>query len=159
MNSVIREYYDVFELYQALRSQLMVLLNDEDLLFRPGGDNPTLGELCREIGEVEQCYIESFKSFTQDFDLRIEDSTLQESVARLTEWYQQLDDELKEVISGLTEEELQNRMIDRGGGFVLPPRIQLEVYKEALLIFYGKVSVYLKALEKDLPAQWQQWIA
>jgi hypothetical protein len=28
-----------------------------------------------------------------------------------------------------------------------------------LLIFYGKASVYLKALDKTLPEQWQAWIA
>jgi IS605 OrfB family transposase len=31
-------------------------------------------------------------------------------------------------------------------------------YKEALLIFYGKVSMYLKAIGKILPEQWQEWI-
>jgi hypothetical protein len=37
-------------------------------------------------------------------------------------------------------------MIDRGGDFKLSPQGQLDAYKEALLIFYGKVDVYLKAL-------------
>jgi len=49
-------------------------------------------------------------------------------------------------------------VIDRGGDFKLPPRIQLEVYKEALLIFYGKTDVYLKAMGKALPTQWREWI-
>jgi hypothetical protein len=39
------------------------------------------------------------------------------------------------------------------------PTFQLEVYKEALLIFYGKASVYLKAMGKPRPQQWQEWIA
>jgi hypothetical protein len=34
----------------------------------------------------------------------------------------------------------------------------LEIYKEALLIFYGKTSVYLKATGKELPEQWLAWI-
>jgi hypothetical protein len=33
------------------------------------------------------------------------------------------------------------------------------IYREALLIFYGKASIYLKALGKTLPEQWQAWIA
>jgi hypothetical protein len=37
--------------------------------------------------------------------------------------------------------------------------IQLHIYREALLSFYGKASVYLKALGKTLPEQWQSWIA
>jgi hypothetical protein len=32
------------------------------------------------------------------------------------------------------------------------------MYREALLIFYGNASVYLKALRKSLPPQWQAWI-
>ncbi|MFP4346453.1 MAG: hypothetical protein ACLFU8_17340 [Anaerolineales bacterium] len=41
----------------------------------------------------------------------------------------------------------------------MPPHVQLEIYKEALLIFYGKVSVYLKALGKVPSEHWQAWIA
>lgn len=50
MNSIMQNDYPVFRLYQALRTQLMGLLSDDDLAFSPGGDNPTLGELCREMG-------------------------------------------------------------------------------------------------------------
>jgi hypothetical protein len=61
MNRVMTDYYPLFELYQVLRSQLMAMLSDEDLSFRPDGENPPLGFLCREIGETEVSYIESFK--------------------------------------------------------------------------------------------------
>ncbi|UCC52456.1 MAG: DinB family protein [Anaerolineaceae bacterium] len=158
MNSMMREYYPTFEMYQALREQLMEILTDEDLAFQPGGENVTLGELCREIGEAETSYIESFKTFTQDFSYRNEEPGLDRSVDRLVAWYKQLDQELKATIEALTEKDLQNRVVDRGGGFVLPLHIQLDVYKEALLIFYGKASVYLKALGKSRPEQWQEWI-
>jgi uncharacterized damage-inducible protein DinB len=158
MNSIMTEYYPVFELYQALRSQLMALLADDDLAFQPGEHSPTLGALCREMGEVQHAYIQSFRTFKMDFSYRNEESALQDSVQRLTAWFEQLDQELKSVVAGLSEEELSSRMIDRGGDFVLSPRIQLDVYKEALLIFYGKVSVYLRMMDKPLPEQWQQWI-
>ena len=158
MNSIMTEYYPVFELYQALRSQLMALLADDDLAFQPGEHIPTLGALCREMGEVQYAYIQSFRTFKMDFSYRNEESALQDSVQRLTAWFEQLDQELKSVVAGLSEEELSSRMIDRGGDFVLSPRIQLDVYKEALLIFYGKVSVYLRIMDKPLPEQWQQWI-
>jgi hypothetical protein len=159
MNSIMREYYSVFEMYQALRSQLMESLNDNDLRFTPGGENMTLGALCRQIGEVEQAYIDSFKTFTCDFSARHPDPTIEQSVSRLTAWFAELDTELKEVVSSLSEEEIQNRVVDRGGEFVLPPRIQLNVYQEALLIFYGKADVYLKAMRKPRAQQWQAWIA
>jgi hypothetical protein len=158
MNSIITDAYSLFELYQALRNQLVEILADEDLSFRPGGDNPSLGELCRQIGEIEQSYINSFKTFEQDFSYRNQEPGLQNSIGQLTIWFEALDKELKKVIEGLTEEMIQNQTIDRGGGFTVSPRMQLEIYKEALLIFYGKTIVYLKTMEKPLPKQWQDWI-
>jgi len=158
MNSMMREYYPTFEMYQALRDQLMEILTDEDLLFRPGDRNEPLGELCREIGETERSYIQSFKTFTQDFSYRNEEPELARSVGMLVAWFRELDQELKSTIEALSEKDLQNRVVDRGGGFILPIHIQLDVYKEALLIFCGKVSVYLKALGKSRPEQWQEWI-
>jgi len=158
MNRLMIDYYPVFELYQALRSQLMAMISDEDLSFRPGGENLPLGILCREIGETEVSYIQSFKNFSQDFIYRNEEAGLEGSVARLAAWFDKLDSELKTVMTGFTDEELENGRIDRGGNFIISPRIQLEIYKEALLIFYGKVSVYLKAMGKELPEQWLAWI-
>jgi hypothetical protein len=59
----------------------------------------------------------------------------------------------------LSEEDIQGRQVDRGGSFKIKPPIQLNIYQEALLIFYGKASVYLKAMGKTLPEQWKDWIA
>ncbi|MFN2223763.1 MAG: DinB family protein, partial [Candidatus Promineifilaceae bacterium] len=146
MNSIMTEYYPVFELYQSLRDQLMALLEDDDLAFRPGEHNPTLGALCREMGEVQYAYIQSFTTFKMDFSFRNEEPDLESNVEKLRAWLTELDGQLKEVVSGLSEEDVSNRMIDRGPNFTLPPRIQLDVYKEALLIFYGKVSVYLRMM-------------
>jgi len=44
--------------------------------------------------------------------------------------------------------------IDRGHGFIASPFVQYEVYREAVYIFYGKLSVYLKALERDAGEEW-----
>lgn len=159
MNSIIEEHYPLFEMYQSLRDQLMDLLSDEDLSFQPGGENPTLGALCQEMGEVEVSYIQSFKTFQQDFNYRNKEPGLEHSVEMLSTWFQDLDGELKSAIGALSEDDIQGRLIDRGGGFEISPRIQLEIYKEALLIFYGKVSVYLKAMGIARPEQWQEWIA
>ena len=159
MNTLMRDYYPTFVYYQALRTQLMQSLEDEDLRFQLPGNNLPLGALCVDIGETQVSYIQSFKTFKQDFSYRSEDPQLRASVSRLVQWYEQLDSELESVLEGLTENDLHTRLVDRGGGFELPLHIQLDVYKEALLIFYGKVSVYLKALQKELPPQWQDWIA
>lgn len=156
MNKIIKEYYPTFELYQALREQLLNILSNEELDFQPGGDNTTLGFLCREIGEIEYSYIQSFKTFKQDFSYRNREAGLEGSVARLASWYKTLDKELKTTIDDLSEKDL-DRSIDRGD-FSLRPLAQLDVYKEALLIFYGKVSVYLKMMGKARPEQWVDWI-
>jgi hypothetical protein len=94
-----------------------------------------------------------------DFSFRSEQPDLDQSVERLALWYVSLDQELEDVVSNLSQDEIDNRKVDRGGDFLLSPKIQLDVYKEALLIFYGKASVYMKALNKDLPDQWRDWIA
>jgi uncharacterized damage-inducible protein DinB len=145
-------------MYQALRDQLMEILTDADLAYTPGGANPPLGALCRELGEVEYAYIQSFKTFTLDFSYRNPEPGLETSVARLSTWYAELDRELKATIEGLSEEDLQQRVVDRGGGFTLPPQINLSVYNEALLIFYGKVIVYLRASGKTVPQHWADWL-
>ncbi|HSN76098.1 MAG TPA: DinB family protein [Anaerolineae bacterium] len=158
MNSLITDYYPTFRMYQALRGQLLELLSDEDLRFTPGGQNPSLGALCVEIGEVQQAYNRSFMDGRIDFSYRNPEPGLAASVSQLATWYRVLDAELEAVISHLSEEDIKTRQIDRGG-WSTTPLIQLEVYKEALLIFYGKVSVYLKAMSKPRPQQWREWIA
>src|SRR5262249_53966092 len=117
----------------------------------------TLGALCREIGEIEYSYIQSWKTFKQDWSYRNTEPGLDKSVSRLKAWYQQLDDELKATISALSEEDLK-KMIDRSGGFMMPVDLQLDVYVQALLIFFGKATVFLKAMNKTLPQQIQDWI-
>lgn len=158
MNSLITDYYPTFRMYQALRGQLLDLLADEDLRFTPGGENPPLGALCVEIGEVQHAYIQSFMDWRMALSYRNPEPGLAESVSQLANWYKILDAELEAVISHLSEEDIKTRQIDRGGWSVTM-LIQLDVYKEALLIFYGKASVYLKAMAKPRPPQWQEWIA
>jgi hypothetical protein len=150
-------YFPTFQLYQSIRDQLMEILTDGDLGYSPGGANPPLGVLCREIGEVEQAYIQSFKTFRLDFSYRNTTPGLDRSVAQLKSWYAELDAELKAAIEGLSEDDVRNRMVDRGH-FKLPPQIQLSIYNEALLIFYGKVIVYLRTMGKTPPEQMQEWL-
>ena len=158
MNSIMTDYFPTFEMYQAMRNQLMETLTDDDLGYTPGGANPPLGVLCREMGEVERAYIDSFKTFTLDFSYRNTTPGLEHSVAQLVAWYAELDADLKVTIEDLSEQDISSRLVDRGGDFKLPLQIQLNVYQEALLIFYGKAIVYLRALGKTPPQQMQDWI-
>ncbi len=158
MNSIMKEYYPLFSMYQSLRKQLMEKLTDDDLSFSPAEKTVTLGVLCREIGEVEYAYIQSFKTFGMDFSYHNEEPGLTNSVPKLVAWFEALDQELKATVEVLSEDDIKNRLVDRGDNFKIPPKIQLDIYKEALLIFYGKSSIYMLLLGKDLPEHWQEWI-
>ena len=157
MNAQIQQFWELNRMYTPLRDQLMEELSDEDLSFSPGGGNPTLGELCRELGETEYAYVQSFKTFKADFSYRSNDDGYLNSVSRLQAWYAQLDEALESTLKTNTDEDLATKQIERGG-FSIPIHISLDVLREALLIFYGKVSVYAKAMDKPLTQQWKDWI-
>lgn len=159
MNNLVAQYFPIFKLYQAIRGQLLEVLTDADLKYELGGETLPLGVLCKEIGEVQQAYIDSFKTLTQNFDYRQPDADMALNVAKLKNWYAELDAELDRVIESFSNEELASKIVDRGGGFTVPIHIQLDIYKEALIIFYGKASLYLRAMRKPRPHQMAEWIA
>ena len=154
MNSLIETEFPLHEA-QRLRYDLLRVLTDSDLAYTLPGDNPTLGVLCREMGEVEHDYIQSFKTFKHEWSYRATEPELATSVASLEAWYRMLDDEFETVVRGFSEEELHHKQIDRGGGFTPSLFVQFQIYREALLIFFAKASVYLKALRRYVSDEWQ----
>lgn len=156
MNSLMQREGSILRQTQAIRNALMEVLTDDDLAYGLPGDNPTLGGLCVEMGQVERSYIESFKTFRQDFVYAPAAPDMATSVEKLRAWYQELDAELEVVLSGLSEADIQSRMIERG--FPVPVGVQFHIYREGQLIFYAKVSVYLKAMQKAMPQQMMEWI-
>jgi DinB superfamily len=164
MNSLVRDHLPAtfFAEYQQLRDQLTELLADDDLAFRPGPGAFSLGELCREIGDIEHSYVVALRTFRQDFEWRNPDPEVERSVAVLAAWYAELDLDLLAAIAALTEEDIATRRIKRGDfgvdDFSPLAAQELDIYREALLIFYGKVSVYLRVMDRELPRHWQEWI-
>jgi hypothetical protein len=156
MNHSLQEKWSFIEGTHGMRSQLLDILNDSDLAFSPGGQNMMLGELLREIGEIEYSYIQSLKTFKQDWSYHNTESGLQSHISQLKDWYQVLDDAMKTTISALSDEDL-TKTIDRGS-FAIPVELQLDVYLQALLIFLGKATIYLKAMNRPLPKQIAEWI-
>ena len=163
-NSIVDRYLDesYFALYQQLRDELIEGLEDADLEVRLGGETETIGGLCREIGEIEHAYVESLRTFRQNFGYRYPDPRLERSVDALRTWYAALDRDLMAAIQGLSEDDIEHRHIVRSDfdeSFFAPlAKKQLDTYREALLIFYGKLSVYLKSLERPRSEAWQSWI-
>jgi len=156
MNRYMQEKWPWIEGTHAMRSQLLDSLSDADLAFNPGGQNMTLGALCRQIGEIEYSYLQSLKTFQQDWSYRNTDAGLENSVSRLKAWFQTLDEEMKATVAALSDEDLK-KTVDRGG-YAMPVELQLDVYLQALLIFFGKATVYLKAMNKSLPQQIEEYI-
>lgn len=154
MNSLVENEFPLHET-QKLRYDLLDWLMDSDLAYKLPGDNPTLGELCREIGEIEHCYIQSFKTHRQDWSYRNNEPELATSVERLKTWYRTLDDDFETIVRGLSEDQLHTTQIDRGNGFAPSAFVQFQIYHEALLMFYARASVYLKALQKPVSDEWQ----
>lgn len=156
MNRFMQEKWPWIEGSHGMRSQLMDILSDADLAFCPGGQSMTLGALCREMGEIEHSYVQSLKTFKQDWSYHNTEAGLEGNVTRLKAWYQTLDEELKATVSAFSDEDL-TKTVDRGG-FPMPVELQLDVYIQALLIFLGKATIYLKVMNKPLPKEIQEYI-
>jgi hypothetical protein len=152
MNEQVQQNYKLLLEAQAMRDQLLDMLSDDDLTFRLGGSTLGLGELFRQLGEVEHSYTQSFLTFTQDFYYRNPESGLDSSVARLRAWFHSLDSEMKSALENITGDETIQR------GFPLNANTQIFVYREACLIFAAKVGVYLRALNKAMPTQVRDWV-
>lgn len=156
VNSLVKREFPLLEQTLALRTQLIDILTDADL-----GHvlpvNPSLGELCCEAGQHDEIYIESFRTFVLDWTPRHAPHGAQTQVEVPKERYASSDDSLKAALTALSEEDIQGKTIDRQG-YAEPVGVQFHIYRESVLIFCGKASVYLRALGKRLPPQRQQWI-
>jgi hypothetical protein len=157
MNSIVEKHFKLLDLTLALREQLFDMLSDSDLGYFPGGGNPTLGQVLRSMGVMQSSYSNSFRAFRLDTSQQDTLPAVETSVTRLRGWFKSLDADLKEALEGLSEDDIQNRKVDRSG-WEISVTYQFHIFREALLIFYGKISVYLKALGKTYPEQWEEWI-
>lgn len=141
----------------GLRTELLGALSDGDLGFTPGGANSTLGELLVQMGEIEFSYATSFETFKLDWEYRITDPTLTSSLTALGTWFEILDARFEGALSALEDVDLQ-RQIERPGGSSMSIDFQLQVYVQALFIYFGKFVVYLNAMSRPLPPSIQAFI-
>jgi hypothetical protein len=153
----MEEKWSWIEGTNGMRTELMELLSDADLAFSPGGENMSLGALCREMGEIEYSYLQSLKTFKQEWSYHNTEAGLDRSVARLKAWYQTMDDDLKTTVSAFSDEDFK-KSIDRASGYGMPVETQLDIYVQAMLIFFGKVTIYLKTMDRALPPSIKEYI-
>ena len=152
----MQEKWPWIEGTHRMRTELLDTLSDADLAFNPGGENMTLGALFRETGEIEYSYTQSLQTFEQDWSYRNREAGLESSVARLRAWHQTLDEEMKATVSALSDEDLKKTV--KRNGFEMPVDMQLDVYLQALLIFFGKATVFLRAMNKTYPQDIREYI-
>jgi hypothetical protein len=144
--------------HHSMRDHLLTIVSDSDLAYRLPGQNPTLGDLLVEMGEIEGVYTHSFDTFTVDWTYRWLAPPRSITIGSLQAWFAAHDEALNTALSRFTEEEVHVDQIDRGHGFIASPFVQVQIYREAIYIFYGKLSVYLKALERDAGEEWTMWV-
>ncbi|MEO8246745.1 MAG: hypothetical protein ABI622_06440 [Chloroflexota bacterium] len=144
--------------HHSMRDHLLTLVTDADLAYRLPGANPSLGELLVEMGDLQGVYTHSFATFTLDWTHRELAPPSPITVSDLRAWFQAQDEAMRDALSRFNEDELHVDRIDRGHGFVASLFVQHEVYREAVYIFYGKLSVYLRALERDAGEEWAAWV-
>jgi hypothetical protein len=157
MNSIVAQWFDLLQQTHAVRDEIWEVIDDSALQHRMGGNTLTLGGLCKEMGEVEYAYIQSFRNFTQDFNYRSDEVGLADSVDKLRAWYSQLDEEFYAVLLELSEDDIQDMRIDREDG-QLSVTTNFHFYREGLLMFCAKVSIYLRSLSIQPPERFNAWI-
>ncbi|MCC6612758.1 MAG: DinB family protein [Anaerolineae bacterium] len=140
-----------------MRDGALERLSDADLQFVPGGDNLTLGELFKQLGEHEHSYAQSLITLKQDWSYRNDEPGLATNLAQLRRWFAQLDQQMQDVIDSLDEIDL-DKLIDRTNGSIRPLLSQLDIYTQVYLIFLGKIVVYFKAMHKPLPPSIAEYI-
>lgn len=159
MNRLMQEHWPIVEGTHGMRSKALDALTDADLDFSPGGKNMKLGELIRELGEIEYSYLQSFKTLKQDWAYRNTEPGLEKSVSKLKAWLESMDADMKATLDAFTDADLDAKTIDRGSaGFTPAIKLQVEVYLQALLIFFGKLTIFLRSMDKPLTKELQDWI-
>ena len=138
-----------------LRQEVLESITDADLDFSVSPHNPTLRALLLEQGEYQMAYTNAFQHFALRFDTRAPEGI--HAVTEMQAWFSSLDQQMISALETLSNADLE-RHVDRGS-WSQPVQVCFHVYRESVLIFAGKASVYLRALGKALPTQTQAWIA
>jgi len=154
MNRIKNEKWPWIEAAHGMRTQLFESLSDVDLAFSPGGQAITFGALCRQMGETEHSYTQSLKTLKQEWSYRYPEVDVASHVDHLKTWFQTLDEEMQMALTTFLED--GEKTIDRGGPVTV--EFQLDTYLQAVLIFLGKATIYLRVMNKRLPPFFEEYI-
>ncbi|UQN09769.1 hypothetical protein [Deinococcus sp. QL22] len=150
MNRLTEQRAHLIDLTHTLRDTVFGEITDANLDFSPGGTALTLRRLLLEQAEIQAAYAESFRTLKLKFDVVAPEEI--RTTAQIQEWFAQLDTEMFEALDALSNEDLSRPHEPRGQ---MSPRYTVEIsfhtYRESVLIFAAKASVYLRALGRTLP--------
>jgi len=151
MNRLIASRHDLLDLSLNLRTEVLDAVDDADLAYRLP-NCPSLSEVLGDIGAVEAAYTASFHTFVLHFD---QIAPALDTVAAFKDWFAKLDHDLVATLSALSDEDL-GRPLERGR--TMPMEIVFYTFREAILVFATKASLYLRALGKPMPEQIAKWV-
>lgn len=155
MNQILKEMGPLLDMSHGIRDQALALVESEDMGFALAGA-PPLGDLIRTMGDVEVAYTEAFSSRKLDWSLRAVGRDDLASGKDAIAWFASLDEQFKSAVGAVPDGDLSDQ-VDRGG-WSYPVSAHFHTYREALLIFFGKLDLYLRALGKELPDEWRGWV-
>ncbi len=157
MHETMEKQFAILKLYLPMRKEILDSLEDKDLAFSAKG-LPSIGETCLQLGEWQHAYLMGFKTFKQDFDYRNTDQDMQSKVRKLRSWYLEMDLAIEQAIKGMSDDDIENKSIDRGT-WEASVEWNLRIWQECLIIFFTKMMVNFKLMDRDLPNGLAQWIA
>ena len=147
MNRLTPQKANLFDLNHSLRDSVLGALQDADLEFSPGGRALSFHRLLLEQGETEAAYTRLFRTDELKFDLPAPAGL--DTVAALQTWFTRLDAELWAALEALSNDDLDRHIVR--SGHAMPLGVTFYTYRESVFIFAAKASVYLRALNCEVP--------
>ena len=157
MNRLVQQRTHMIDLTHSLRDEVFKASSASDLDFSPGGQAHTLRGLLLEQADIQAAYAESYRTFKLKFAdaTPVHDQSIEEIRAR----FAQLDAELLQALEALSDEDLKRPHDPRG---LKAPGYTVETsfytYRESVLIFAARASVYLRALGREVPALMKSFV-
>ena len=155
MNKLMTEMGQLLDMTHGVRDQALALVEEADMAFALEG-SPTLGDLIRQMGDVQVAYTGAFASRKIDWATSADGRDGVTSGADAAAWFAGLDQAFKDAVGAVADEDLA-AMVERDG-WSYPITAHFHTYREAVLIFFGKLDLYLRALGKTRPDEWAAWV-
>lgn len=158
MNQIEKDFFQLLDMGMDVLASVLTKISADDLELKPAGTELSMGELCRQMCDTAHAYTESFLSKDMDFELRAPERDGPSTGAEFATYLRQLETRMKEVIRSFSDDDLATVKIDREERWMVPPVLQFHIYREALLIFFGKLDVYVRMLNVERPVLWVRWV-